>query len=120
MDVTDDLEVINALNDFRTKLLPDLKNEKSDLVWGVDYHHHWENWFNSYQTMFPLKEIEFEGINFPCVNNPEEFLKTVYCDYNKYPDKIDIGHLWCEQISDDEMDNIRKLIGSEKLNNEFI
>ncbi len=36
-----------------------------------------------YETVFPLKIIEFEGHTFMCPNEPEECLRIVYGDYEK-------------------------------------
>lgn len=35
--------------------------------------------------IYPLKEIEFEGYKFPCVNKPEEFLSKLYGKWDELP-----------------------------------
>lgn len=38
-------------------------------------------------TVFPLKEIEFEGYKFFCFNDHEQYLKQTYGDWRKLPDE---------------------------------
>ena len=85
--------------------------ENSDLVWGVDFNHHWKNWFSSYDTIFPLNEIEFEGEKFPCINKVEDFLTEVYGNYMAYPKKISVGHNMFIELSEKEKEEIEKLKG---------
>ena len=85
--------------------------EKSDLVWGIDFNHGWKNWFSSYDTIFPLNEIEFEGEKFPCINKPKEFLSEVYGDFMAYPKKIGIGHSMFLKLTNEEKEEIEKLKG---------
>ena len=83
--------VLKTVEDARNTLLSQ-NSENSDLVWGVDFNHRWKNWFTSCDTAFPLKTISFEGIDFPCFNKPEIYLKSVYGDYMGYPKKISVSH----------------------------
>ena len=85
--------------------------EKSDLVWGVDFNHGWRNWFVSYDTLFPLSEIEFEGENFPCIIKIHEQLTEVYGNYMAYPKKIGVGHTMFAKLSQEEKEEIEKLKG---------
>ena len=38
--------------------------------------------------LFPLKTISFEGYEFKCPNNPQGFLKDLYGDYSRWPQKL--------------------------------
>lgn len=60
---------------------------KVQYVWGGDFLHDWKNWFTNYDVYFPFKTILFEGYEFPCMNNPDDYLKKVYGDYMAYPKK---------------------------------
>ena len=79
------------------------------MVWGIDYHHRWANWFTNYNVIFPLKTIIFEGFEFSCMNNADAFLKKVYGDYMSYPNKIGFGHSAYIELTDDEKCIIEKL-----------
>lgn len=70
------------------------KIENSDLVWGIDFQHKVNKYLvYSNSTYFPLKEIEFEGINFKCPNNLDEFLTKMYGNYMSWPSKLYAHHL---------------------------
>ena len=86
--------------------------ENSDLVWGVDFNHGWKNWFSNYDTIFPLNEVEFEGLKFPCANNTHEYLTEVFGDYMAYPKKIGVGHNMYARLSQEEIDIMNKLKGN--------
>ena len=88
-------EIKVAIQDFRKEILVNgeyLKESKTDLVWGVDFYHLWKHWFYSYETIYPLQEIEFEGINFKCINQIDKYLKTVYGNYMAYPKDAKHSH----------------------------
>ena len=84
--------------------------EHSDLVWGTDYKHAWKNWFYSYDNIFPLKEINFEGIQLNCVNKEKEHLEIIFGDYMAYPKKIGVGHSMFAVLDDNEKNVISELI----------
>ncbi len=48
---------------------------------AVDYN----NFVTETVNLFPLKEIKFEDRNFPCPNNPDGYLKSIYGDYMSIP-----------------------------------
>ena len=83
--------------------------EDCEFVWGLDYGHPWKNWFTHYDVLFPLKEIEFEGIKFPCMNNPDAFLKRLYGKYMSYPKRITMGHSMLRRLSKEEKNVIKSL-----------
>ena len=78
-------------SEILTNKLPDDKT-KMQYVWGLDFPHSWKNWFTNYDVYFPFKTIAFEGYDFPCMNNPDNYLKKVYGDYMAYPSKMRLGH----------------------------
>ena len=88
--------------------IPDDKN-KSELVWGLEFNHTWKNWFTYYDVIFPLKEVEFEGMTFPCINNPDAFLSRLYGDYMSYPPKITMGHSMFIDLTEEEKKTIENL-----------
>ena len=111
-DISDN-ELKEKIDRIRTKeILTNVIPEDSklcDLVWGIDYHHRWANWFTNYNVIFPLKTIIFEGFEFSCMNNADAFLKKVYGDYMSYPNKIGFGHSAYIELTDDEKCIIEKL-----------
>lgn len=76
---------------FKFSEKEDIKN--SDIVWGIDFQHKVNKYLvYSHSTYFPLKEIEFEGIKFKCVNNEHDFLTDMYGDYMAWPTKLYAHH----------------------------
>ncbi|MDE6139246.1 MAG: LicD family protein, partial [Candidatus Gastranaerophilales bacterium] len=66
---------------------------ESDYIRAIDMAHTGKNYIHSYETFFPLKEISFEGINFPCINDTDTYLTDVYGkSYMGYPPKIGMAH----------------------------
>lgn len=94
---------------MKNKILTNKNDEKSNYVWGIDYNHQWGNWFTEYEVLNPLKTIEFEGKIFPCMNNPDDFLKRVYGDYMSYPSRITMGHSMFIDLTEEEKEIIEKL-----------
>ena len=83
------------------------------LFWGLDYSHHWKNWFTDIDTIYPLKEIEFEKNMFPCFNNVENYLQKVYGNYMKYPKKFGYGHNMFTNLTEEEKAVIMELRKAE-------
>lgn len=94
---------------MKNKILTNKNNENSNYVWGIDYGHQWNNWFTDYEVLNPLKTIEFEGNIFPCMNNPNAFLKRVYGNYMSYPSKITMGHSMFIDLTEEEKETIENL-----------
>lgn len=98
------------LNNLQKEILKTNTNiEHSDFVWGVDFNHSWKNWFTRYDVVFPLKTIEFENTQFPCINNPDAYLKRLYGNYMGYPNKIGFGHSLYAKLDKTEKATIAKL-----------
>ena len=87
----------------------DGEESSSNLVWGIDYNHHWRNWFIDYNVIYPLKDVEFENFKFPGMNKKEEYLKSVYNNYMAYPKKFGFGHNLYTNFSKEEIDIIENL-----------
>lgn len=94
---------------MKNKILTNKNDENSNYVWGIDYNHQWGNWFTEYEVLNPLKTIEFEGKIFPCMNNPDDFLKRVYGDYMSYPSRITMGHSMFIDLTEEEKQVIEEL-----------
>jgi len=86
------------------------KEKKGDFVWGIDYHHVWNNWFTKYDVVYPFKTIEFEGYKFPCINNPDAFLTRLYGNYMEYPKNISCGHNMYKDLNENEQKIVESLI----------
>lgn len=84
--------------------------ENSDVVWGFDYEHKWKTWVYSYDTVFPLKQVLFENMEFPCMNNVEKFLTEVYGDYMAYPKKIGMAHNMYKKMSEADLNKLREIV----------
>ena len=84
---------------LRDKQVPD---DKSDVIWGLDYEHGWSNWIYSHSTIFPLQDITFEGKTFKCPNIKEEYLSKVYGNYMSYPSNIGFPHNMFKEFSPEE------------------
>ena len=91
-----------------TNELPDNVAE-TDIVWGIDFHHRWKNWFTNYNVIFPLKTMDFENYKAPCINKPDLYLKRLYGDYMLYPSKIGFGHSAYVNLSEDDKRVIEEL-----------
>lgn len=53
------------------------------VVCYLDYPHSHRNRVYDWEYIYPLKEIEYEGLKFPCPNNPEKILELIYGNYMK-------------------------------------
>ncbi len=110
-----DKEIQNRINKLRELILfKNQENDKTDFVWGVDFKHTWKNWFTAYNVVYPLKTIEFENIEFPCINNPHAYLTRLYKNYMDYPSKITFGHSAYETLCNEEQETIQQLISEAK------
>ena len=110
----DDIEVLNIIKTYRQKLFQatSYKDSDYDLCWGIEFNHHWENWFANKEMIFPLKEIKLENSFFPCINDIEGYLEKVYGNYMNYPKKFGFGHNMFAKLSKEEAEVIKDLIRS--------
>ena len=112
--VEDDEELNQLLKELRGHYSYSQPYENSDLIWGCDFNHYWKKWIHSQNTIFPLKDIEFEGIKLPCMNDTHKYLTDVYGNYMSYPKKIKMQHYWDKEISEEEYEEILKSGGGAK------
>ena len=104
-----DAELKSSLNTKMKTILSEDINQKSDYVWGIDFNHAWKNWFTGYDVLHPLKTIQFEDIDFPCLNNPDAFLSRVYGNYMAYPKNITMGHNMYLKFTEKEINYIKHI-----------
>lgn len=103
-------KIIDTVNkEILTNKIP-AEKEKIQYIWGIDFCHTWKNWFTNYDVYFPFKTIKFEGYDFPCMNNPDNYLTRLYGNYMAYPKKIRIGHNGYKDFSEKELLEIHKII----------
>ncbi|MCM1338071.1 MAG: LicD family protein [Muribaculaceae bacterium] len=96
---------------------PEVPNNESDLIWGFDYEHRWKKWAFSHDTIFPLQNINFEGLTFRCANKKEQYLSEVYGDYMAYPKNIKHSHNLYHKIPDEDIKIISEI--AQKLKDRY-
>ena len=105
-------ELLSKLKKIKSNILETNKsksNPKCNYVWGLDFNHPFNNWFWEHDDLHPLKTIEFEGWQFPCMNKELYFLERLYKDYMSYPKKITMGHSMFLKLSLEELDIIKQI-----------
>jgi lipopolysaccharide cholinephosphotransferase len=82
---------LKQIQKFRQFPMTLFRNKKTDywVQWTGEYRLHKELFHKS--LFFPLKEIEFEGVQYKCPNNTHEYLTQVYGDYMKLPPEEERG-----------------------------
>ena len=72
------------------------KTSTNKILPGIDHFIYRGLWniekFLSYDTIFPLHEVEFEGGQFLCVNKPEEYIRYEYPNWEGFPGRISINN----------------------------
>ena len=107
-----------AIFEVRKNLLNNLKPEdttKTQYVWGVDFPHNWKNWFTNYEEYFPFKTIKFEGFEFPCMNDPDTYLRKVYGNYMAYPKNLFKSHNIYNNRCKEEKNIIKNIVNEKGL-----
>lgn len=94
---------------MKEKILLSSTNENGDFVYGVDFAHKLKNWFLDRDIVLPLRKIQFEDSKYTTVNKPKEFLKNIYGDYMKYPNKMKILHYSYKNLASEQLETIKKL-----------
>ena len=79
-------------DNFKVKTKKEILNGKDvdlncepALFMAIDFPHNWKNKVYDWETIFPLKKIEFENKMFYAPNNPNAVLESIYGDYMKIP-----------------------------------
>lgn len=64
------------------------------ILFGIDNFIYRGLWnvekFISYDSVYPLKKVDFEGIKVWCVNNESDYLKHEYPDWKSFPERINV------------------------------
>lgn len=94
---------------MKENILLSSANENGDFVYGVDFAHKLKNWFIDRDIVLPLRKIQFEDSEYTTVNKPKEFLKNIYGDYMKYPNKMKILHYSYKNLTSEQLEAIKKL-----------
>lgn len=108
-------EIKEKIENLKNKILVNgyhTKASKTDLVWGVDFNHLWKQWFHKYDTIYPLKEIDFEEFKFNCPNNINLHLKNIFGDFMSYPKDAKHSHM-AYRLTEKEMQKIKKYLNEE-------
>ena len=102
--------VENNIRKYNLRNIKSTDYENYPIVYGIDVNHLHKNWFMNYETIFPLKAIEFEGREFSCINQPEVYLNSAYGDWMGYPKKISLGHNMYRNFSKKEIEAMEDII----------
>ena len=105
-------EVTKKRNNLQNEILrSDLKKENKNvnLIYGIQLLVSDNNWFRKKDTVFPLKEISFEGLNFYAPNDCDKYLEAIFGNYMDYPKKITLGHNAYKKFSEDEYSAIKEV-----------
>ena len=105
---TDDLKT--AYNELRENVLNNSTDGEKYLMRGLEFCGFPTNWFYKYETIYPLKTIEFEGEQFSCLNDTKDFLTSLYGNYNAYPKRIGVGHTGLLELNEEDKKVIKELI----------
>lgn len=71
--------------------------KKPILFYGIDYPHKWKYKSFKWETIFPLKTLEFENCIFPVPNKYEDHLTGIYGNWHVLPKHLDnIDYFWKE------------------------
>ena len=104
-------KVKERVHQIQSEIIPDKYVEKSDIQYSLEYFYTEPLWIHSYDTIFPLKPIEFEGFSAMGVNRAEDYLSDIFGNYMAYPKKMGFGHSMYITLSEEEKEVIKKLGG---------
>lgn len=74
-------QILNITNEIQNEKYKTKNCNEPTLFYGVDYPHDHKNLCFYYNTIYPLKEVDFEGIKVTAPNNSQEYLTILYGDY---------------------------------------
>ena len=95
-------ELKNIVKKVKDDYILNFSDKKDSIVYGLEYDHPYKNWFFPSEIVFPLKSMEFEGLNLPVFNNYNLYLKSIFGDYMSYPKKFGMGHSMYLDLSADK------------------
>lgn len=105
--------ILNKIENLNKEIIPDVYVEQSDIQCGLEYAYTEPLWIYKYDTVYPLKEISFEGFMAMCINKPQEYLSEIFGNYMSYPKKIGFGHSMYLKLSDEDKKIIEELIRNQ-------
>ncbi len=86
------------------------ENKEQDLIHGIEFGYFNNNFIESYEDIYPLKEYDFEGYKFFSVNNADVKLREIYGNnYMGYPPKLTYGHSRFFKLSQKDKEVIEEL-----------
>lgn len=68
------------------KILPGIDSFIYRGLWNIEK-------FLTYNDIFPLKEVQFEGVTVMSVNKPDEYLRHEYPEWEKFPSMFNVDEL---------------------------
>ena len=102
--------LLNELLELKNKYIDyNASSINSDLLIGVEWEHSEPNWFLRYDTVYPIKEVDFDGFIAKSMNNPKQYCKDYYGNYMAYPSKLNLGHSMYEKFEDKDLLAIEEL-----------
>lgn len=107
-------ELLNELNNIRSKNIPNKYIEQSDIQRSTEFNYTEPVWVYKYDTIFPLKEYQFENFTAMGVNKAHEYLSEIMGNYMNYPNKIGFAHSAYLNFPDEELQIIKKLAQESK------
>lgn len=84
-------------------------NNKPALFMAIDFPHKWKNKVYTWDTIFPLKKIQFEDKFFYAPNSPETILESIYGRYMEIPDDSYPRHSSYMNIPETEKEILQNL-----------
>ena len=84
--------------------------KKPAIFMSIDFPHRWKNKVYDWETIFPLKEIEFEGLTFMGPHKPIQVLESIYGDYMRIPKDSYPRHSDYSEMSEKEKSFLEGLI----------
>lgn len=91
------------------------KSVKPAIFFGLDYPHKWKHKVYNYEDIFPIKEVLFEGCNFPAPNMKHNILTSVYGDYMSIPKNTYPRHTAYNSLSEGEKRILKKMSGIKRV-----
>jgi len=89
------------------------KSSKPALFMAIDYPHRWQNKVYDYESIFPLKKIEFEGEYLFAPNSPEDVLQGIYGNYMQMPKDCYPRHSSYANMTVEEKQILESIVGEE-------
>lgn len=72
------------------------------LFWGINYPHTWKNRVYDWESIFPLKNLQFEDAELPVPNEYDFVLTNIYGDYMQPPSNRYPRHTYVQGFDDEK------------------